>query len=252
MADETKDETMTTPAIHSDRLWDGPRWVENLDTAPVWVETKSQYFEELNKRGLRMKDQQESTTGPERELPAEVKVWLQPSPPPDPLTKDEAHLMAAMIAVWKRHGLKHGEFCTTCFSRKRDDFIPVRITDKGVWAPCGCGSAEYHAPTGTTDLVITRFANAPVRERDTAISSVIQGDIHATTTVTFLAPEEAEALRAYAKLAVRRQWELRVYCAHCWDGGLSADHAMGVKITDQEILLLCGCRMVMSRPVSSH
>ena len=43
-----------TPSVIDDELWGGPRWVHNLEDRPVWVETKTQYQRELDKRGLVM------------------------------------------------------------------------------------------------------------------------------------------------------------------------------------------------------
>jgi hypothetical protein len=42
----------TSPTVYGDTLWGGPRWVENLDTQPVWIETKSQYRAECAARGF--------------------------------------------------------------------------------------------------------------------------------------------------------------------------------------------------------
>lgn len=42
-----------TPAqVIDDTLPGGPRWIDNLGHDPVWVETKTQYRQELAKRGL--------------------------------------------------------------------------------------------------------------------------------------------------------------------------------------------------------
>lgn len=38
--------------VIDDTLPGGPRWMHNLGDKPVWVETRSQYKEELTKRGL--------------------------------------------------------------------------------------------------------------------------------------------------------------------------------------------------------
>lgn len=44
------------PAIQDDVLTGGARWVENLGHRPVWIETKSEFKRELDRRGMELKD----------------------------------------------------------------------------------------------------------------------------------------------------------------------------------------------------
>ena len=45
-------EKQQAPTVIDDTLEGGARWLHNIDDKPVWVETKTQYKEELAKRGL--------------------------------------------------------------------------------------------------------------------------------------------------------------------------------------------------------
>ena len=42
--------------VQDDTLPGGPRWIENLDHTPIWVETKTQFQQELDKRDVRLKE----------------------------------------------------------------------------------------------------------------------------------------------------------------------------------------------------
>ena len=44
------------PAIQDDTLTGGARWVENMGHKPIWIETKSEFKRELERRGLELKD----------------------------------------------------------------------------------------------------------------------------------------------------------------------------------------------------
>ena len=45
-----------SPEVIDDTLPGGPRWIENLGHDPVWVETKTQFQAELDKRNVRVKE----------------------------------------------------------------------------------------------------------------------------------------------------------------------------------------------------
>ncbi|RPJ82872.1 MAG: hypothetical protein EHM13_08350, partial [Acidobacteria bacterium] len=77
-------------AIHGDELWGGPRFIENAESEPVYVETQAQYWELLRKNGLRMRDQQESTTGDGPPVPRPTPIHETPHPEIAPMTKAEA------------------------------------------------------------------------------------------------------------------------------------------------------------------
>jgi hypothetical protein len=64
-----------------------PQFIKNATGQPVWVETKQDYWNLLNRTGWIMADQQESTTGPVQERPApKIPLEFTPTPAPDPIT----------------------------------------------------------------------------------------------------------------------------------------------------------------------
>jgi hypothetical protein len=234
------------PAIHGDTLWDGPRWITNAQNEPVWIETKAEYWALLNRLGKGMKNSLESTTGPEQpKVPEPLPLSLQPTPQPDPLTKEEARIMASMSAVFRRYGLREAMFCRRCFTRNRDDGCAQIIMDREVSIRCRCGKAAYHPPVGTTDLVINHLTNTPVREMETTQASIVTGSVAQAVKAVILNKTEATILRAYAKMLKTRELEPRWFHRACWDGvGLGEDDSVGIKITDLQIAILCKCRLL--------
>ena len=242
----------TAPAMHGDRLWETPssasgRFIENLDSEPVWVETKTQYFKELNKRGLRMKAQQESTTGPEREIPVPIPLAYQPTPPPDPITMGEAHVFGAMRAFLLKHGITEATFCDRCDTRKREAGCNVVVHGRRVANTCRCGTAEYRSPVGTTDMILERLANLTYTANDRVggIISMPIGD--RLTPTTMLAAQEGTLLQQYFTILQRRELQPRWFCRACWDSrSLSEDDAMGLHVGPHNIHIVCPkyCRML--------
>lgn len=235
----------TAPAVHGDRLWDGARKLLSLpDDAPL-IETKQQYFDELNKRGFRMKDQQESTTGPEREitLPDDVP---QPRPTP-PLTRAQAEAICAASAVFLTHGIKQTFWCNNCFAIGRAHGCKSQITSRRVMVECRCGVQVYQPPMGATDLP-TKLANTTHTELDktTSILHMQHGDVTRPTVI--LQREEAKALIAYAQTLNALGLEGRWFCSRCWEHqSVAEEFSMGVKVAPTEIVFVCNCRMLFYR-----
>jgi hypothetical protein len=221
--------------------------MENIDGQPIWVESKTQYFEELNKRGLRMKDQQESTTGPEREIVPEIPAEFLSSPPPDPLTQAEALIFGAMRPFLAKHGITEAMWCNRCEVRKRDSGCRVRVTSTSVAYECRCGKTEYRPPTGTTDTVLAelgglRFTSA---DRMTGSISTPVGDVLVPTIA--LSDVEGSLLVSYFRMMARRELEPRWFCRTCWDGAsLSEDDSMAINARSNVIQIICPkhCRML--------
>jgi hypothetical protein len=240
--------------MHSDRLWDGPRWITNAQREPVWVETKAEYFRLLNSLDKRMKNQQESTTGPEQpKVDTPLPLFLQPTPPPEPISKEEARVLAALIPIRKRHGYREALYCRRCFTRNRDDGCRVLIHDRVVAIECRCGVAEYVPPSGTTDMVISTIANHPVKELERTTATIVRAGVHSVLPAVILNATESTILRAYAKFCHSREYEPRWFCNGCWDGrSLSEDVSVGMQITADAIELLCECRMTYETSKKTH
>lgn len=234
------------PSVHGETLWGGPRWVENATHEPVWVETKQEYWDLLKRHGKQMKDMQESSVRSDvEELPPAIPDEFKPTPPPAPLTKDEARLIAAMIPLKKRYGLKEATYCRTCFTRKRDHGTNVRVRETEVLIACRCGTAHYKAPTGTTDLIVSSLANFPVGEKERTHASVISGDgVGMSLPAVVMNAAETALFKEYYRFLNNRSYETRLYCSNCWDGDLSEGNDIGVQVTASQVVLVCGCRVI--------
>ncbi len=68
-----------SPAVFGDTLWGGPRFIHNLDTEPVWVETKSQYHAELKARGFENRVRHVETPGTGKS--DQTQSWITGPPP---------------------------------------------------------------------------------------------------------------------------------------------------------------------------
>lgn len=258
MSDETKQpppEDVITPAasaaVHGDQMWETPagekgRWIENLGHEPEFFESKSAYLRRLNETGQRMKDQQESSTGPEREIIAPTPLSELPTTPPAPITQGEAHIFAAMKAFWLKHGIREALYCLRCFTRKRPHGTIAQTTSKGVWVRCRCGQAEYVAPQGTTDLVLDRYTNLTHTATDKTEGIISQGFGGKQVPTVLLHDREALMIHLYFAILKRRQYEPLWFCNSCWNGRPTDDQSMGILVEANKVAIVCaaGCRML--------
>jgi hypothetical protein len=56
-----------------------------------------------------------------------------------------------------------------------------------------------------------------------------------------LTTEEAELLRKYKTFLRRHNYREALYCARCWDGGLS--DGTEAYVTDSQVVVKCRCRL---------
>jgi hypothetical protein len=93
----------TSPTVIDDVLWGGPRFVENLDSTPVWVETKSQYRAELAARGFHQQVRHVPVPGTDKSpMTTSWDVGSAPGHDPRPfcmLTPEEQRVRRAEAAV---------------------------------------------------------------------------------------------------------------------------------------------------------
>lgn len=245
MSDETpKAETPTAPAVHGDTLWDGPRVFDAHAGEPVRIETKTDYWRYLKANGLRMKHQQESSTGPgEAPEPAPAPVVVRPEV--TPLTPHEAHIFGAITAIFKRYGLVESIWCDDCAARGDLHGCRMIVSDRRVVLGCRCGVASYQPPTGTTDLRLTSLANTAVTELDHTAGSVLTPAGPSFRPTTLLHQVEADLIRRYVQILRARSKEPRWFHPPCWSGQPYAeDEALGMKVNRDEIVLVCRCRML--------
>jgi hypothetical protein len=237
----------SAPAVHSDELWGGPRFIHNATGDPVYVETQAEYWALLNRMGLRMKDQQESTTGPEvLKDPEPVPVHLTPAPPVAPMSMDEAQIYGAITAVFKRYGIVESIWCDHCFARHVPHGCRMRVTSRGVLLQCRCGVAEYKAPAGTTDLVLSKVATSAVTLNDTTSGTISTPAGPEFRPTTFLHDMEAILIRRYIWSLRQRGKDPRLFHIGCWrDNPLLEDDAIGISVEPSKIVFICKCRTLI-------
>jgi hypothetical protein len=234
-------DTSRAPAVHSDALWGGPRLVENATAEPVPIETKSQYWELLNRTGLRMKDQQESSTGPAVDVPEELK----PLPPivVRRLVMDEAHVLGAFEAILRRYRLVASLWCEHCFKRGRHHGVRYIVRADEISITCRCGTARYLPPTGTTDAVLNTL-NLPVKELDTSTGTVLTAAGPVTAPTVFLHQIEDVLIRRWLVAMRRRGMEPRLFHlgpCHPSRSPHVEDESIGIHMTPEQLVLVCRC-----------
>lgn len=235
---------ISVPAVHSDTLWDGPRWLENAGPEPVYVETKQQYWDLLNRRGLQMKDQQESRTGPSRD-PADLELFEPPPPSleivaPAPFTKDEAELFYALEAVLARYRMLETLWCRVCFAANRPHGCRTTVNGRRIRVECRCGVREYQGLTGTTDLP-TSLANQALTAFDHTIGQLITAGVPVAVQTVLLSDQDAKILRQYGRMLEDRNLEARRWCRQCWQNRLADETVIQEQMSEAQIVLACRC-----------
>jgi hypothetical protein len=231
-----------TVAVHDDRMWDGAQYVDGLPGRP-YVTGKKQYLKLLNDAGLRMKHQQESTTGPKKDRPITVEDLLPPVVVVPPMTQEEAHVYGAITAVFKHYELIETLWCEDCFARGRHHGCRMRVTPKHVLLECRCGHAMYQAPTGTTDLVLSRLPNIARTLADTTAGTIMTDAGPVARPTAILHDMEALLLRRYFSALRARHKEPRLFHRACFDGHPQHEaQALALAVSPERLVLLCQCR----------
>lgn len=237
------------PAVHDSTLWDGERELVSLPDDVGVISTKQQYWDVLNRLGLQMKNQQESTTGPDRG----VVAWLGAEPakerPIRHFTRDEAEAMCAGLAVLMRQRIRDTVWCQQCALLGRPSGTRTRTTDSYVLVECRCGKREYRPPMGATDLP-TRLANIAETSDNQTHGHIDTPNGQIALPAFVLENQEARALLAYRDVLTIHNLASRLFCDRCWDHEtVSEEKAMRLNVDDGEILLLCNCRLRYWRAV---
>lgn len=231
------------PAIHDDRIWDGPRVIDAFPGSPL-VKTKTQYKALLKKHGLRMRDQQESRFGDAvTEIAPKVEAVGPPPIVVPEMSQDEAQVYGAIGALMKRHGFVETIWCDDCFERMRPHGCRMRVTASEVLLECRCGAASYRPPTGTTDLVLSTMAGAKVISNDKMAGSVMTPLGQEFRPAVLLSDMEALLVHRYMMALRRRHKEPRWFHKGCWSGDpRKEDEALGMSVSDRQIVLVCRCK----------
>jgi len=236
MSDDKKD----APAVHSDELWGGPRDIENAGHEPVHVETKKEYWDLLNRRGLRMKDQQESSTGPERDTLEPLTPSLPPTLQLEPLSYEEAQIFYGTHRVNQNLGLLETLDCDLCFALGRHSGVRTVCRPALVRIECRCGVRDYIGPVGTDGNIVLNPART-LADRTKGLLFDEHGQPASLPTV-LMSRDEAQILRQYARFLHDRRLSVSYYCRGCWNGRTTADPLM-VKISPGQVVFTCRCRI---------
>lgn len=240
--DPTTPAEKQTLAVHDDRMWDGPQYVDGLPGRP-YISSKKQYFALLNEAGLRMRDQQESTTGPQTARPITAADLLPPTVVVPPMTQDEAHIYGAITAVFRHYELIETLWCEDCFARNRHHGCRMQVTPKAVLLQCRCGHARYAPPTGTTDLVLSRLPNIGRTRADTLAGTVMTDAGPVLRPTALLHDMEALLLRRYFAALRARHKEPRLFHRACFDGHPEREAtALALAVSPERLVLVCACR----------
>lgn len=238
-ATETPATVLASPAVHTDTMWNGPQWVEHLGHEPVWIETKAQYFDELNKRGLRIKNMQESTTGPERLI--EEPPDLGPAPIRQ-LTGDDARLMRQSEYALKRYGLLEAVSCDRCFALNVHDGCRVQSGSNYMRVECRCGVRGYQGEHGVDLGGSAANTTTTLLDHTQGMAFSPDGD-GAGLPTTLLDDQTAKLLTAYVRMLKRHQLSVRWFCRGCWDGRPLDGHDCQKALTDEKVVMVCQCRI---------
>ena len=157
------------------------------------------------------------------------------------LTKTEAEAIAAWDGVMKRYRLAEWLRCRVCFSANREDGCKSLVTSRLVRITCRCGTREYQAPQGTTDLAANR-ANSALTLANQGTITVIDGAGQPVTLKSMrLEPEDAAIIRLYDRVMGELSLNPKVVHRVCWNGRTTDDAAMELLCNPSQVALRCGC-----------
>lgn len=227
-----------TVAVQSDRLWDRDKlkdgMLHNLGHEPVPApETKAEYFKLLNERGLQMRHQQESSTGPEMPFVPEPE-HVRPASPP--LSERACRIMNAMEAVWYRYQLAETLWCEICAEENDPSgvrYLPNRTT-RTLRVECRCGKREYKL---TTDLSFTKTDVLTLLDRTAHGGELIdQFGNHVTTATTQITADDMRLIRLYFGVLHELRLSSDYYCAGCRE-------KCEKTVTDLKVAFACRCNL---------
>lgn len=235
MSDDVKDAPPPfAPAVHGDALWDLDKlpdgMLHNLGAEPVKVETKTELRKLLNERGLRMKDQQESTTGPELAPLPEIEKPIEVAPA---LTERHARTFRAFSRFLDRYRVQEALWCDLCFEAGRSS--GCRLTwgrdRRSLAIHCRCATRSY---TCTTDVSYTR-ADA-LTSNDETIGSLLGPNGEAVLPTTLIQTDDAKLVQREISALRALRLNNSIRCRECTQD-------CELKVSDDEVIVNCGCRI---------
>jgi len=231
-----------TVAVHDDKMWGGSQYVDGLPGRP-YVTSKTQYLELLNKSGLRMKHQQESSTGPTTPEPMRPDLFAPAPIVVPPMLMEEAHVYGAITAVLRHYELLETLWCEDCHARGRHSGCRMQVTARRVLLECRCGHAIYVPPKGTTDLVLSKLANIARTQADTLAGTVLTAEGPVLRPTAVLHDMEALLLRRYLAVLRARHKDPRLFHRPCYGGSVvNESNALAIGMSPDRLVLVCQCR----------
>lgn len=231
---EPKHPVPVTPAIHTDELWDKNKleggMLTNLGPTPVKIDTKTEFMRELNKRGLRMKNQQESVTGPEL-APEPEKIKELPVAPS--LNEGHVRSIRAFSRVLDRYNVKESLWCDVCWELGAPSGVRVTWTrdGQGCCLRCNCATRKY---TCTTDVSYTRADALTLNDHTDGVLYGADGNKIVPTTL--IQNDDAKLILRYLETLRALKLNNSILCFECKE-------ACEVKFQLDEIVMACQCHI---------
>lgn len=237
MADDAKpvDPKPVAPAIHDDVMWDLDKlpdgMLHNLGPEPVKVDTKTEYKRILAERGLRMKDQQESTMGDAEPViapPPEPEVRIAP-----PLTEGHARTMRAFSRILVRYGLREGLHCDVCFESGFPSGARITLNRAGtaIAVRCHCTTRVHRFQT---DMSFTP-ADA-LTQLDRTEGSLFGADGERLLPTVLIQTDDAKLIRKHYSTLRALLLNNVIVCSGC-------QQMCEQQIGDHEIIWTCACQI---------
>lgn len=117
-----------------------------------------------------------------------------------PLTKTEAEAFAAFYGVKLRYRLVEWLRCRACYEAHREDGCRFAVSSNRVSVTCRCGTREFVAPKGTSDLGGNRSNSALVLGNQSDVVVVDGQGVTHTLKGIRIEPEDAAIIRFYDRV----------------------------------------------------
>lgn len=228
-----------TIAVQSDRLWDRDKlpdgMLHNLGHEPVPApETKREYFKLLNERGLTMRHQQESSTGPELP-PVAPKEHVREALPP--LSEGACRIMNAMEKVWLRYRVAECLWCEIC--AEENDPSGIRYlanrTTRTLRLECRCPTRREY--TLTTDLSFTPSDAMTLGQMGNDGYVADKDGVLTKVNTIGISSDDARLIQRYFATLHALRISTDIYCECC-------RAKMEKTVTDEKIAFACNKKLL--------
>ncbi len=225
-------------AVHSDRVWDADKikdgMLHNYGPEPIPVpETRQELFKILNARGLRIKNQQESSTGPELPHIPELPHVREALPP---LTEYHARAMEYMERIWLRYYVAEGLWCEICGIE--NDPAGIRYSRNGhtrrIRLECRCGIRNASLQT---DMSVTASDAITLGDKTAKGAELLdQHGNRSTVATSNIQPDDARIIQRYFATLRALRISNDLFCGKC---GEKCEKL----VTDDKIAFACACSL---------